>query len=167
MLAFDNPVRRSFVNEMVPVEDLPNAVTLYSAMVSISRVAGPAIAGVLVVTVGYGWAFTVDLAVVAGIVVGATAIAYLTATQALAQIRTEPHMIGRVLALQTVLVAGTTPIGGPILGVLSDTVGARAPVVVGGVAALLAVAFGFLAVRRAQTRPGASGGTGHARPSQR
>ena len=60
LLAFDNPVRRTFVNEMVPVEDVPNAVTLYSAMVNISRIVGPAIAGVLIVTVGYGWCFTID-----------------------------------------------------------------------------------------------------------
>ena len=60
MLAFDNPVRRTFVNEMVPPEDVPNAVTLYSAMVNISRILGPAIAGVLIVTVGYGWCFTID-----------------------------------------------------------------------------------------------------------
>ena len=71
MLAFDNPVRRTFVNEMVPAEDVPNAVTLYSAMVNISRIAGPAIAGVLIVTVGYGWCFTVD------------AISYLTVLAAL------------------------------------------------------------------------------------
>ena len=60
LLAIDNPVRRSFVNEMVQADDVPNAVTLYSAMVNISRIVGPAIAGVLIVTVGYGWCFTVD-----------------------------------------------------------------------------------------------------------
>ena len=45
LLAFDNPVRRTFVNEMVPIGDVPNAVTLYSAMVNISRIVGPALAG--------------------------------------------------------------------------------------------------------------------------
>lgn len=49
LLAFDNPVRRSFVNEMVPAVDVPNAVTLYSAMNSTARVVGPALAGLLVV----------------------------------------------------------------------------------------------------------------------
>ncbi|MGH2639672.1 MAG: MFS transporter, partial [Rhabdochlamydiaceae bacterium] len=29
LLAFDNPIRRSFVSEMVPAEDIPNAVVLY------------------------------------------------------------------------------------------------------------------------------------------
>jgi MFS family permease len=60
MLAFDNPGRRSFVNEMVPAELVPNAVTLYSANVNLSRLFGPTLAAVLVATVGYGWSFTLD-----------------------------------------------------------------------------------------------------------
>src|SRR5204862_1237604 len=60
MLAFDNPVRRSFVTEMVPASDVPNAVTLYSALVNVSRIFGPALAGLLVVTLGFGWAFIID-----------------------------------------------------------------------------------------------------------
>ena len=28
LLALDNPVRRSFVNEMVPTDEIPNGVTL-------------------------------------------------------------------------------------------------------------------------------------------
>src|ERR687885_2027594 len=62
LLAFDNPVRRSFVTEMVPKEDVANAVTLYSALVNSSRIFGPALAGLLVVTVGFGWCFTLDAA---------------------------------------------------------------------------------------------------------
>lgn len=61
-LAFDNPLRRSFVSEMVPDEDVPNAVVLYSTIVNTSRIFGPALAGLLVVTVGYGWCFTIDAA---------------------------------------------------------------------------------------------------------
>ena len=60
MLAFDNPVRRSFVTEMVGVEDVPNAVTLYSALVNASRIVGPALAGLLIVVAGFGWCFTID-----------------------------------------------------------------------------------------------------------
>lgn len=61
-LAFDNPLRRSFVSEMVPESDLPNAVVLYSTIVNGSRIIGPLLAGLLVTTVGYGWCFTVDAA---------------------------------------------------------------------------------------------------------
>jgi len=61
-LAFDNPLRRSFVSEMVSPEDLPNAIVLYSTIVNGSRIFGPAIAGVLIVSVGYGWCFALDAA---------------------------------------------------------------------------------------------------------
>ena len=39
--AFDNPARRAFVTEMVPAEDLANAVSLNSAVMTGSRVFGP------------------------------------------------------------------------------------------------------------------------------
>ena len=71
MLAFDNPARRSFVAEMVPEDEVQNAVTLNSALMTSSRVIGPAIAGMLVVTVGFGWCFLIDavsyLAVIASL----------------------------------------------------------------------------------------------------
>ena len=60
MLAFDNPVRRSFVPEMVPEGEVQNAVTLNSALMTSARIFGPALGGVLVVTAGYGWAFVID-----------------------------------------------------------------------------------------------------------
>jgi MFS family permease len=60
LLAFDNPLRRSFVPEMVSKEDLPNAVVLYSTIVALSQVSGPALAGALVTTVGFGWCFALD-----------------------------------------------------------------------------------------------------------
>ncbi|HWB67761.1 MAG TPA: MFS transporter [Mycobacteriales bacterium] len=274
MLAFDNPGRRSFVNEMVPPKLVPNAVTLYSAMVNVSRLFGPTLAAALIATVGFGWCFTVDaasyvavlaalvamrqnelrvtpktprgrgqvraglryvaatpelritflmllvigivsynftvvfpifveralggsdanyalvyaafsagavvgtlivarrtvvrlrtivagagafgaamlgLSVVPGLdaaypvaaVVGGTSVAYMTATTALAQLRAEPQMVGRVLALQSVLMVGTTPIGGPLLGLLADATTGRAPVLVGAVGALTATALGL------------------------
>ena len=58
--AFDNPARRSFVVEMVPEEDINNAVSLNSAMMTGSRIFGPALAGFLITTVGFGWAFWLD-----------------------------------------------------------------------------------------------------------
>ncbi len=62
VLAFDNPLRRSFVSEMVPESDIPNAVVLYSMIVNISRLFGPALAGLLIVLLGYGWCFSIDAA---------------------------------------------------------------------------------------------------------
>ena len=60
VLALDNPLRRSFVTEMVPAEDIPNAVVLYSMIVNLSRIFGPALAGLLVTSLGYGWCFALD-----------------------------------------------------------------------------------------------------------
>ena len=58
--AFDNPARRSFVVEMVPEDHITNAVSLNSALMTGSRVIGPALGGLLVATVGFGWAFLLD-----------------------------------------------------------------------------------------------------------
>jgi MFS family permease len=279
LLAFDNPLRRSFVTEMVPPEDIPNAVVLYSTIVNTSRIIGPALAGLLVVTVGYGWCFTLDAAtylavltcillmrreelyrpprqprapgavreglryvrsmpvlwigfgmfaaigmlsynfnvtlplfvtgglhrsadvftilysvyscgavvsallvahrglvqlrhIIRGAValgatmlvfacvpdvalalpviflVGMASILYMTATTAIIQVQARPEMHGRVLALQTVLMGGTSLVGGPVSGWLADVAGGRAPIVMGGVVALAAAGFGYAASRK-------------------
>jgi len=283
MLAFDNPLRRSFVTEMVPDDEVPNAVALYSAIVNTARIFGPALAGLLVVTVGFGWCFTIDavsyvtvlialwlmrpaelrrlpkrprqrgevraalrylwnmpdlrisfvLLAVIGILgynfnlvlplfvvqglhqgdgaftivyavfsagalvsalivagrrlvrmrhvligaatfgiaslalaatptlaavipvvffVGLTSILYMTSSTALVQVEADQAMHGRLLALQTVLFVGTAPIGGPLLGWLADVLGARAPLVIGGVASMAAASWGIWAHRRSQRR---------------
>lgn len=279
LLAFDNPLRRSFVHEMVPAEDIPNAVVLYSTIVNVSRIFGPALAGLLVVSVGYGWCFSVDAlsyvavliclslmnpaelhrqpykarakgeireglryvmskpmlwisfsmlaaigtlaynfsvtlplfvtgtlhstksvftilysifslgsvfsalivasrglvgirhiifgAVALGVTMlllasvsevrvavpvvffmGMASILYTTATTALVQIEARHEMRGRVLALQTILSMGTTPIGGPLVGWLADTMGGRVPLLLGGVVCLISAAFGYYASQR-------------------
>jgi MFS family permease len=58
--AFDNPARQSFVVEMVGPSDLFNAVGLNSVIVNVSRIAGPALAGVLMATVGISWTFLLN-----------------------------------------------------------------------------------------------------------
>ena len=54
---FDNPGRQSFVTEMVGKDQVINAVGLNSAVFTLARVIGPAIAGVLIAVVGTGWCF--------------------------------------------------------------------------------------------------------------
>jgi MFS family permease len=69
--AFDVPARQSFLIEMVGREDLLNAIALNSSMFNGARVAGPAIAGILVAVVGEGWCFLLNgisyLAVIASL----------------------------------------------------------------------------------------------------
>jgi MFS family permease len=278
-MAFDNPARRSIVVEMVSEDDVTNAVSLNSALMTSSRVVGPALAGLLITTVGYGWAFLADglsyLAVIAslwlirsealrrppvtprgkgqvraglryvhsqphlwvpmvmmtvvgtlafnfqvvfplfvlrdlhgtdtlftvlfsvvslGALIGALAtarrtsvdvrsvasasiafgaaltfmalapnttfafgaalltglgsIAFLTASTSIVQLRTDPSMRGRVLALQAMVFLGSTPIGGPIVGWIAETFGARYALGVGAVAAVGAGLWGLRVVRR-------------------
>ncbi len=50
--AFDLPTRQSFLVEMVGGDDLPSAIALNASIFNTARVIGPALAGVLVATVG-------------------------------------------------------------------------------------------------------------------
>jgi MFS family permease len=274
--AFDNPARRAFVVEMVPESHVQNAVSLNSALMTGSRIFGPALAGLLIVTVGYGWCFAIDgisyLAVLyslwrmnprelrsapptphakgqvraglryarsipdlwvplvmmgligtfafnfavvmplfakttlggsdttftllfsiisvgslvgalytarrkttsvsnvvngsagfglsllllaaspnlaasipVAVVVGFASILFMTASTAIVQMRAAPEMRGRVLALQSIVFLGSTPIGGPILGAICDWFGARVGLVLGAAACLVAAGWGRIA----------------------
>jgi MFS family permease len=276
--AFDNPARRAFVTEMVPKDDINNAVSLNSALMTSSRIVGPFLGGVLIATVGFGWAFLVDglsyiavlvalammrtselrvspvverakgqvragmryahrvpelwiplvmmaivgtlafnfntvlplfvtrdlsgtelvftillgavsagslagalatarrrtisvaqvawcslafaaaigllavsptlaVAMPVGVIMGAASIAFMTASTAIVQIRSDPQMRGRVLALQTMVFLGSTPIGGPILGWICDHFGARWGLAVGAAGALGAGLWGLRKAR--------------------
>jgi MFS family permease len=98
--------------------------------------------------VGFGLVPTVWVAFPVVAILGVTSVSYMTATTALVQVRADPTMHGRVLALQSALLIGTTPVGGPLLGALADAWGARLPVFVGAVAALGAAALGWRAYTR-------------------
>ena len=65
----------------------------------------------------------VGFAAPAVFLLGMASILYLTATTAMVQVEARPEMHGRVLALQTVIFGGGTVIGGPLLGLLADSVG--------------------------------------------
>jgi len=266
---FDNPARQTFVSEMVGMELLPNAVSLNSVLMNSARVIGPAIGGVLILTVGvatcfflnavsfaavivalammraselirrpgvvrargqvreglrYVWTtpdlrvplvsmavvgvfafnFTVTLALLAkftfhggaglyswflvamgaGAVVGglatafrsrpstrvlafiglafggailavafapteawalvllvpmgAASISFVATNNATLQLRADPTMRGRVMSLNAIAFLGSTPIGAPLLGYISDVTTPRVALTVGGVATLLA-----------------------------
>jgi MFS family permease len=282
-MAFDNPARRAFVVEMVPDTYVNNAVSLNSALMTSARIVGPAFAGLLIATVGYGWCFSVDaftyiaviiglwmivpgelrpspvaergrrqvraglayvrrvpdlwipLAMMAvigtlafnfnvvmpvfvkrtfhgndttftllysvlsvgsligalasarrrsitvrhvvaaslafgvmmcvlaaapslgaafpiGVLLGVSSISFMTASTAIVQVRADPSMRGRVLALQAIVFLGSTPIGGPILGWVCQDFGARAGLLVGGIATIAAAGFGEFAHRRSRDR---------------
>lgn len=267
--AMDNPVRRTLVVDLVEPGDVPNAVALNSSMMTGSRVAGPAIAGMLITGVGVEWCFLVNfvtylavlcalarmdrskirsspkiarssgqlregfryvwnepklrlpimllavigtlafefqvtlplfaeralggnsttftwlyslmslgsmigalsiarrhdvsthllawaaiwlavsmallaltpnivLAMVAVIPVGVATIVIISGANSVVQLRAAPEMRGRVLALTAVVFLGSTPIGGPIAGWISEQFGASAGIWLGAVASLIA-----------------------------
>jgi MFS family permease len=290
--AFENPARQSFMLEMIGPENLRNAVSLNSVLVNVARTIGPAVAGILIATVGTGVCFLVNaasfVAVIAslstldrtalhptkptprapgqlregfryvrrtpelgipllmmalvgclayefqvslqvmakqGLHLGATGYGFMTAAmgvgavvggllvaakgkvglrplvaaaaafgiflalatvaQSLAlelvalalaggasiafmstgnstlQLGAAPNMRGRVMSLWFVAFQGSTPIGGPIVGWVMATAGARAGLGVGAVTCLLVAALGLLAARRGMKR------TGHEEPQRR
>ena len=83
----------------------------------------------------------------AGLLLGVSSISFLVASTAIVQLEAAPEMRGRVLALQAMLFLGSTPIGGPIVGWVSEQFGARYAIALGAIAALAAGAWGFLSGR--------------------
>ena len=290
--AFENPSRQSFMMELVGPEHLRNAVSLNSVLVNVARSVGPAVAGILIATVGTGvcflvnagsfvavvfsltsmdssalapstlaprargqlreglryvrsapnlaiplvmmgiagcltYEFQVSLPVMAdrGLHVGATGFGFMTAAMGIGavagglfvagrgktglrplviaasgfavalslatlapslafelialalagagsiafmstgnstlQLNAAPEMRGRVMSLWFVAFQGSTPIGGPIVGVTMSGLGARAGLGVGALTAALVACGGLLALRRLSghgPRPAAAGG---------
>jgi MFS family permease len=68
--AVDNPTRQSFAVEMVGRAELPNAIALNSAVFNLARIAGPAIAGLVISAVGTAAAFLVNAVSYAAVLVG-------------------------------------------------------------------------------------------------
>ena len=274
----DNPTRQTFIMEMVGRDELANAVTLNSVMVNVARAIGPAVAGVMIATIGSGWCFLINGlsfvfvlislramhtdelspapraarmrgqlregfryvgstpvlrdalimmaligcltyefqttlplmtgsafhgdsrtygfltafmgagAVVGGLVaagrpgrgprrligtaavfgvavlaaslaptlfveealllaVGACSVTFLALGNATLQLASEPSMRGRVMSLWSVAFLGSTPVGGPLVGLIGGHLGARYGLGVGGVAALLAALYGWSRMR--------------------
>jgi MFS family permease len=274
----DNPTRQTFIMEMVGRDQLVNAVTLNSVMVNAARAVGPAIAGILIASVGSGWCFLLNGvsfgfvlaalammdkselspaprsttirgqltegfryvgrtpvvrdalimmalvgcltyefqtslpliagntfhgdsrtygyltacmgigAVVGGLVVagrqargprrlvitaavfglfvllaavspslileeivllfvGACSVTFLATGNTTLQLASEPSMRGRVMSLWSVAFLGSTPIGGPIVGLVGSSLGARYSLGLGALAAVAAGAFGWTTLR--------------------
>jgi MFS family permease len=92
------------------------------------------------------------LAVVALVFMGAVNIAFISRANATLQLAADPAMRGRVMALWAVAFMGSTPVGGPIVGWIGEHVGPRWALVTGGLACLVAAAYGVRQQRQA-TQP--------------
>ena len=115
--AFDMPARQAFVSEMVPPEELQNAVSLNSAVFNSGRVVGQALAGVLVSAVGYAWCFGINAFSFGAIIIGfllmrtSDLLPAQRVARAKGQIADGLRYVGRTPVLRTVillvLVVGT------------------------------------------------------------
>lgn len=101
---------------------------------------------------------TLPLEILALIPMGVAALVFQTTTTSLIQLRSEPALRGRVMALYSVVFLGTTPIGAPTVGWVAEHFGPRAGLALGGAAVLVAALIAvWLSARRhvfeARTRP--------------
>jgi MFS family permease len=116
--AFDAPARQAFVVEMVPREDLSNAIALNSTMFNLATVVGPAIGGLTYALLGPAWCFAVNgasfLAVIA-------ALSRMQLTPAAPSVRSSPltdlreglrYVASSATVLTLILVSGVTSLVG-------------------------------------------------------
>ncbi len=94
---------------------------------------------------------------------GGSAVAFAASVNSSLQLAVEPHMRGRVMALYSVVFLGSTPIGGPLAGWLSQAYDPRVALLLASIAGLAAAAAGHVSLSR--MRVGAHAGT-HAMPSR-
>ena len=88
----------------------------------------------------------VELLAMAG--VGAASVGFLSKGNSTLQLEASPQMRGRVMALWAVAFLGSTPIGGPIAGAVSESLGGRAGLGLGAIACALAAVLGQITLRR-------------------
>jgi MFS family permease len=74
------------------------------------------------------------------VLVGAASMTFMATANSTCQLSSAPEMRGRVMALYGLVFLGSTPIGGPIVGWISQDLGPRYGMGVGGVATIAAAA---------------------------
>ncbi|MDA8025277.1 MAG: MFS transporter [Actinomycetota bacterium] len=105
-----------------------------------------AIFGLMMLGMAAAPSYALELVVTAA--TGAISILFLSTANTLLQIKAREEMRGRVMALYGVAFLGSTPVGAPLIGFISQHFGGRIGILVGGVATILAAAFGTYRARR-------------------
>jgi MFS family permease len=108
----------------------------------------PTVSRVAVAALGFGLTIciasaapTLGLFLAALTLVGLLQVTLLSTANTLVQTTAEAQMRGRVMAVWSVTILGSTPIGGPLVGWISQQFGPRWGFAVGGIATLVAGAF--------------------------
>jgi MFS family permease len=84
--------------------------------------------------------------------VGWASISFMATGNSTMQLAAAPAMRGRVMSLWFVAFQGSTPIGGPIVGLVMAGLGARAGLGLAAITCLLVAALGVVAARRPSLR---------------
>ncbi|MEX1008537.1 MAG: MFS transporter [Acidimicrobiia bacterium] len=117
--------------------------------------------GLVVVVSGLGFGAAIIIASLAPTIalfvfvvafVGAGQITFLATCQSTVQLEAEPSKRGRVMSVYTITILGTTPIGGPLIGWISQEFGPRYGFAIGGVATLAVTLFFARTLLRAPRR---------------
>lgn len=97
--------------------------------------------------------------------IGVFGLTFNTTANATVQLATEPVMRGRVMSLYMMVFVGGTPVGGPVMGWVTDTYGARVGFLSGGlISAAAAIGVGLVLARAAGLRPRVNLRRGNDRP---
>jgi MFS family permease len=114
-----------------------------------ARSARTGVARLIAVALGYAIAVglvaaapTLATAIAACVLAGAASVIFLTTGNATIQLASDPEYRGRVTALWSMALVGSTPIGAPVVGALSDTLGPRYALGLGAAACLAAAVVG-------------------------
>ncbi|MDQ6852163.1 MAG: MFS transporter [Actinomycetota bacterium] len=122
-------------------------VTAHQARATQRFLLGAALAlGVVLVLAAIAPTLAIEMLVL--VLVGGAGIGFTAMANGVLQTETAPEMRGRVMALFSVAFLGSTPIGGPIVGWVSEQLGPRAGFWLGGIATLAVTTAAIFAVRR-------------------
>jgi MFS family permease len=120
----------------------------------------PSLTGLGAIALGFGAllaaiaaAPTLGLALAALVLMGAASISFTATANSLLQLAAPTMMRGRIMALWSVVYLGSTPVGGPIVGWVSEQAGPRAGLALGALATF-ATGAGLLMVALRQQRTG-------------
>ena len=98
---------------------------------------------------------TLPLQIAALIPLGAATVTFSSSVNSSLQLAAVPEMRGRVMALYAIVFIGSTPIGAPVAGWLSEVAGPRAGMLLGAVVALAAAATAAAGFARSRRRAAA------------
>jgi predicted MFS family arabinose efflux permease len=119
-------------------------------------IAGSALAfGVFALTAAAMPSLGSELPVLA--LLGAAAVTFAAAVNSTLQLVVAPEMRARVMAIYTVVFLGTTPVGGPLAGWISETWDPRAALVMAAAAGLIAAAAAYRILGRNGRRTALAG----------